>query len=224
MALVRNALAKHGAAFFAHDQTDGKGQRGKKWTTSPGENIILSVIFEPENLKPWQSFYLSASVAIACYDLFKYYAGHETSIKWPNDIYWRDRKAGGILIENIIQNDCLSWSIVGIGININQTVFHPDLPNPISLRQITGKSYNPVSLAKQLCLLMQTYYSKMLSEQATVIDHYNKCLYKLNESVRLRKQNVVFETILKGVSSSGKLTTIDSMEREFEFGEVEWIL
>jgi BirA family biotin operon repressor/biotin-[acetyl-CoA-carboxylase] ligase len=161
---------------------------------------------------------------VACYDLFKYYAGQETAIKWPNDIYWRDRKAGGILIENIIQNDCWSCSIVGIGLNINQTIFPPDLPNPISLKQITGNSYNPITLAKELCLLLQTNYTKMSTQQGTMFDDYNKCLYKLNQPVRLRRQNVVFETVLKGVSPSGKLKTKDTMEREFEHGEVEWIL
>jgi BirA family biotin operon repressor/biotin-[acetyl-CoA-carboxylase] ligase len=224
MAQVRKGNARHGTAYFAHSQTAGKGQRGNTWTSTERENLLLSVVIEPTHLNIQHTFRLSAAVALACYDFFKKYSGHETRIKWPNDIYWRDRKAGGILIENIIQNDWWSYSIVGVGININQTSFNPGLPNPISLKQITGESYNLVSLAKELCMFLQERYERLLFAKDAIIDDYIKCLYKLNESVRLRKKNIVFDTVLTGVTASGKLLTRDSVEREFDFGEVEWIL
>ena len=116
---VQAHLAGHGATWFAYNQTKGKGQRGNTWTTHPGQNIILTTVIEPIHLKLADQFILSAAVAVACYDFFSSYALDETSIKWPNDIYWKDRKAGGILIENILQGTDWKYAIVGIAININ---------------------------------------------------------------------------------------------------------
>ena len=94
--------------------------------------------------------------SLPAYDFFNFYAIDETSIKWPNDIYWRDRKAGGILIENILQGKKWKFAIVGIGININQTLFPASLPNPVSLKQITGKTFNVVELGKRALQLFRT--------------------------------------------------------------------
>ena len=102
MAMVRTGLAKHGDGYFAKAQLQGKGQRGKTWQTEPGTNIILSLTMQPLSLPISRQFHFSAAIALAVRDFFDAYAGGDTTIKWPNDIYWRDRKAGGILIENII--------------------------------------------------------------------------------------------------------------------------
>ncbi|MBC7829846.1 MAG: biotin--[acetyl-CoA-carboxylase] ligase [Chitinophagaceae bacterium] len=222
MALAQKGLANHGSTYFAHNQTEGRGQRGKTWTTTTGENLILSVVLQPCKIKPAESFYLSAAMANACYDFFKKYAGPETSIKWPNDIYWRDRKAGGILIENIVRGELLAYSIIGIGMNINQTRFDESLPNPVSLKQITGNNHNPVQLAKDLCRFLETQYRKLESDPANIIDYYNLNLYKLNKSIKLKKKDLVFETILTAVSAKGKLITRNVNVQEFDFGEVEW--
>lgn len=224
MAQVQKGIANHGSAYFAHTQTAGKGQRGKSWTSNPRENLILSVVLQPHKIKPAESFYLSAAIANACYDFFKKYAGMETSIKWPNDIYWRDRKAGGILIENIIRGDFWSYAIVGIGININQIIFDENLHRTVSLKQITGSTYAPVELAKELCSFLEVHYRKLESDQNTIIDYYNNNLYKLHESIKLKKKDLVFETTLTAVSAAGKLITKDVIVREFDFGEVDWIL
>jgi BirA family biotin operon repressor/biotin-[acetyl-CoA-carboxylase] ligase len=224
MAQVQNGTANHGTAYFAWQQTAGKGQRGKTWTTETGKNLILSVILEPADLLSGDSFLLSAAVANACCDFFRNYAGDESKIKWPNDIYWRDRKTGGILIENIIRNHRLTYSIVGIGLNINQTAFSSELVNPVSLKQITGESYNPLYLAKELCIVLNTHYNRIQTARPGIIEHYNSNLYKLDSQVKLRKANTVFETTIKGVSSLGRLVTKDAVDREFNFGEVEWLL
>ncbi|MFA6609111.1 MAG: biotin--[acetyl-CoA-carboxylase] ligase, partial [Candidatus Paceibacterota bacterium] len=151
MDLLQANLAGHGAAFFAHQQTSGKGQRGKSWTTEPGQNIALSVIIDVSFLTITRQFPLSSMVAAASYDFFSNYAGDETRIKWPNDIYWRDRKAGGILIENLVRGNNWQGAVAGIGINLNQTGFQASVRNPVSLKQITGKQYNPVEMARELC-------------------------------------------------------------------------
>ena len=102
MAMVRNGLAKHGDGFFAMAQLQGKGQRGKTWQTEPGTNIICTLVMQPLTIALSQQFAFNTAVSLAVRDFFDGRTGGDTSIKWPNDIYWRDRKAGGILIENII--------------------------------------------------------------------------------------------------------------------------
>ena len=119
--------AQHGMAIFSHEQTAGKGQRGKNWVSEKDANIALSILLNPFPLSVPDQFKLSVSIAISTWDLFSKYAGDETRIKWPNDLYWRDRKAGGILIENIIKSSqsvvgSWQWSVIGIGINIKRQI------------------------------------------------------------------------------------------------------
>ena len=221
---------QHGMAFFAHEQTAGKGQRGKNWMSEKGSNIALSILLNPFPLSIPDQFKLSVCIAVSTWELFSKYAGDETQIKWPNDIYWRDRKAGGILIENIIQSSqsaigSWQWAVAGIGININQTVFDPALTNPVSLKQITGKNFQPIELAKELCAVSENNYQLLMAGNfETLFNKYQTHLYKKDEKVKFKKDNRVFETIIKGVSETGQLITQHSIEESFEFGEIEWII
>lgn len=219
---LQAGMATHGITWFAREQTAGKGQRGKSWLTSANQNIVLSTVIMPR-LPAARQFWLSATVALACYDFYKNYAGDETRIKWPNDLYWRDRKAGGILIENVFRGADWLYAVVGIGININQVQFDPSLPNPVSLKQITGKAFDAVELARELCQALELrYQSLMKSGIHAILEAYQKVLYKLHEPVTLKKGSILFETTIRGVSDSGRLLTKDVMEREFDFGEVEF--
>ena len=245
MAAARAGLAKHGDAFFAMEQVKGKGQREKGWVTEPGANIIMSVVLYPSTVQLQQQFLLSMAVALAAHDFFSCYGGDETKIKWPNDIYWRDRKAGGVLIENQISVvsssgflvPCLDfqpgtknsgtenwkYAIAGTGININQTIFPGNLLNPVSLKQITGKEWNVIELAKELCGCLQKRYDQLLSNY-DLLNDYNSCLYKQHETVGLKKGSRVFEAVIKSVNASGQLLVNTGIEEEFNFGEVEWVL
>jgi BirA family biotin operon repressor/biotin-[acetyl-CoA-carboxylase] ligase len=223
MTHIQHNMATHGSVFFAHQQTAGKGQHGKTWVTEGGQNIILSAIIDPNPLVIGQQFRLSVAVALGCYDFFSRYAGEETRIKWPNDIYWRDRKAGGILIENQIRSQQWQWAVAGMGININQTHFDSALINPVSLKQITGKTFEPVQLAKELCKDL-THRINMLFNTpfAILLEQYNECLFKRNESVHLKKQNTRFSCTILGVNETGELLIKDGPADSFVFGEVSW--
>lgn len=223
MGAIHTGMAKHGMAWFAKEQTAGRGQRGKNWTTEKGKNIALSLVLEPEVLQISNQFHLSAAVAVTCFEFVKAYAGDETKIKWPNDLYWRDRKAGGILIENIIQGKKWKWAVVGIGININQTSFDENLVNPVSLKQITGKELDNMELAKDLHELLLKNLAGV-NDTAILMKQYNEHLYKKNKPVIFKKDGVRFETVIKEVSPLGRLITVDAIEREFVFGDVEWVL
>ena len=224
LARIHEGLAQHGMAIFAHEQTAGKGQRGKQWVSVERDNIILSIIIKPLSLAVSQQFQLSVCTAVAVRDFFEKYAGENTKIKWPNDLYWKDRKAGGILIESVVKSTWADWSVVGIGININQAGFPPALVNPVSLKQITGKNFNPVELAKELCLSMDHYFQELTKNGLeNILPIYLEHFYKRDEKVKLKKGARVFEAIIKGVSPEGKLVVEHGIEEQFDLGEIQWI-
>ena len=156
MAQIKEGLAESGSCFRADYQTHGKGQHGRIWESSKGQNILCSYILELEkldDLKKWtptDQIGFSAAIALGIRAFFEAHTNGDTKIKRPNDIYWRDRKAGGILIENLLKGTAWTWTVIGIGININQTVFSPEAPNPVSLKQITGLDWDILSLQEAL--------------------------------------------------------------------------
>jgi len=224
MQLVHKGLAQHGSVWFAHEQTHGKGQVGRLWYTNPGENIIMSALLNTNELLVSTQFVLNMAIALAVYDFFNNYAVNETSIKWPNDLYWRDRKAGGILIQNIIKGMEWQWAIAGIGININQTEFDMKLNNPVSLKQITGRHYTPVTLAKELCVCIEKRFQQVKEDSNSILAAYNTVLYKKNEKVKLKKENAVFECFIKEVNINGQLVTLNGTEQTFNSTEVQWVI
>ncbi len=240
LARAHAGLAQHGEAIFAHEQVAGKGQMGKTWTSGKDENIILSIVANPHPLQLAQQFQLSAAVAVGVNDFFAKYAGDDTKIKWPNDLYWQDRKAGGILIESIVgkqesgvrsqelgvrpTSSQWKWAVIGIGININQTSFPDTLINPVSLKQITGKNFDVIDLAKELCTAINNRFAELLNGNfESIYEQYISHLYKRNETVKLKKDSRVFEATIKTVSTSGRLIVQHSIEEEFDFGEIEWV-
>lgn len=225
MRMVQAQLAGHGATWFAHFQNAGKGQRGKQWKAEAGQNIMMSCVIEPTAVSIDNQFILNVAVALACFDLFNKYAINKTSIKWPNDIYWGDRKAGGILIENLLKGEKWKYSIAGMGININQTLFPEALKNPVSLKQITGKTFNVVDLAKELCDCLENRWQQLSSKvYDELLSEYSNHLYKLNREATFKKENAVFNAIVKGVNKKGGLLIQTDTLSTIAYGSVEWVL
>jgi BirA family biotin operon repressor/biotin-[acetyl-CoA-carboxylase] ligase len=170
MAQIKEGLAESGSCFRADYQTQGKGQHGRVWESSKGQNILCSYILELEKLdalKKWaptDQIGFSAAIALGIRAFFDDHTNGDTKIKRPNDIYWRDRKAGGILIENLLKGKAWTWAVVGIGININQTVFSPEAPNPVSLKQITGLDWDILSLQEALSKALNKSIQNWLTE------------------------------------------------------------
>lgn len=227
MRQVQAQMAVHGATWFAWYQNAGKGQREKQWKAEPGLNLMMSCVIEPSCLTLENQFYLNVCVALACHQLVTSQVNFKTSVKWPNDIYWNDRKAGGILIENMVQGKEWKFAIVGIGLNVNQTVFPGSLRNAVSMKQITGKTFDAIDLAKQLCKnldarwrqLCAGYHEQLLSE-------YNAAMYKSGEKVRFKKGDQVFEATINGVNKSGELILATGEGRKITLvsGAIEWLL
>lgn len=227
IAALKAGMAAHGSAWFAYQQTKGKGQHGKVWQANAGENIILSFVVELTSLQLSYPFLLSAWVANGVYDFFKNYAGDETRIKWPNDLFWRDRKAGGILIEKIATKHLHSekhWAVVGIGININQTKFNISNPKPVSLRQITGKTFVPKLLATELLTNLNEQWPDLLNwKNADILKKYNSVLYKKEEKITLKKDAAIFNCRLLSVNHLGELLVDGLVTDTIQHGSVEWV-
>ena len=134
---------------YALEQTAGRGQRGNSWESEPGKNLTASVAMVPEGVEAARQFVISEAVALAVVDLLAD-CGVEAKVKWPNDIYAGDKKICGILIEHSLMGHTITRTIAGIGINVNQETFVSDAPNPVSLRQLTGKEYSIAEMARLL--------------------------------------------------------------------------
>lgn len=225
MGLIHAGLAQHGSAVLAYHQTAGKGQRGKNWDSAAGESLNFSIVLNPEFLNPVKGFELLASIAVTVQKRLELYIGDETTIKWPNDLYWRDRKAGGILIESVINGNNWRWCVAGIGLNIKQTSFPAFLPNPVSFKQITGKDFSVNQLAIELRTdILEAMEHLQQNGFVDFFNSYNQKLYKKNCPVQLKQENRKFETVIQGVNNQGQLITGINSERVFDFGHIEWLL
>ncbi|MBQ2074888.1 MAG: biotin--[Muribaculaceae bacterium] len=136
--IKRNAqILPTGTVIIAVRQTAGRGQKGNSWEAEPGKNVTLSLLVKRPNVEVKEQFAISEAVSLAIVDELENYASG-FKIKWPNDIYYGNRKIGGILIEHTLDAKGIEYTIAGVGLNINQQVFVSGAPNPVSLFQITG--------------------------------------------------------------------------------------
>lgn len=246
IAQINEGLAKDGMAWFSNHQTAGKGQRGKVWESNPDENIALTMVFEPPQVFVNQPFLFNALISLAVRSFLEKTinfssiqnqgkenetkikaspldSNEKVYIKWPNDLWICDRKAGGILIENKYRGQVWLWTVIGVGINVNQTRFSNQLKNAVSLKQLTYKEFNPEELAKQLHQVVSDFIDQIEPNKVEqILNDYNNFLFKKGEKVRLKKGSAVFETTIIGVNKQGILNTQDTIERGFQFGEVEW--
>jgi len=231
MAKLHAGMLEHGTALLALEQTSGKGQRGKQWISAAAENITMSTVFSLQHSLSSSSltkvesfpFLLSASVALSCYDFIKAFAGTDISIKWPNDIYLGDRKAGGILIENIIRSGMWLWCVAGTGINVNQTDFGALNRPAASIAQVSGEKYDVLVLARRLHTHLAARFGDLdRLEPELIMASYNQALYKRNKVVHLRSKNILFSTTIREVNMGGQLITEDTLPRTFDVGEVEF--
>ncbi|MDE5793417.1 MAG: biotin--[acetyl-CoA-carboxylase] ligase [Muribaculaceae bacterium] len=154
----------------AYSQTAGQGQRGNSWEAEPGKNLTFSIFYRPLGLPPMAQFAMSEAVALAVVDFL---VGHgvEAKVKWPNDIYVGDNKICGILIRHSIMGAYVSYSVIGVGIDVNQTQFLSDAPNPVSMKQITGKTYDLALLEKEIAEIMEGRLNLIQTEAGRLALH-----------------------------------------------------
>jgi BirA family transcriptional regulator, biotin operon repressor / biotin---[acetyl-CoA-carboxylase] ligase len=224
--LVLSKAAEHGTVVLAQHQKMGKGQQGNSWESEFGKNLLMSIILFPDFLPATKQFYLSKIASLALANFVKSEKA-EVSIKWPNDIYVGNSKLAGILIENSIKANHLDSSIIGIGLNLNQERFVSDAPNPVSLKQITGKDYKIEDVALKIWELLSFWFENLQSRSFSEIDliYFNQ-LFRANEWALFAKQGIQFEARITGIGDFGQLILEkrNGVSSEYMFKEVEFVI
>lgn len=205
-------------------QTAGKGCGSNSWEAERGKNLLFSVLIHPKSMQAKSQFIITQVVSVAlCKTLEGETKGGNTaiSIKWPNDIYVGDKKICGVLIENRLQGRMIKDSIIGIGLNVNQEVFVSDAPNPVSIKQLTGKDTDREELlAAFLRQLNET------AKSTTIITDYKARLYRRQGKHLFMTNNTVFEASIVDVIDDGRLMLEDEkgVAHLFRFKEVSFII
>jgi BirA family biotin operon repressor/biotin-[acetyl-CoA-carboxylase] ligase len=215
-----------GTIVITADQTAGRGQRGNTWEALPGQNITCSIILKPEFLNATEQFKLNIAISLGIYDFLSKYLPENLKIKWPNDIYIGDRKIGGVLIENTLSGNRIAYSIIGIGLNINQLSFEDAHSRAISLRLATQNidEFDIRNLIEELCVSIEKYYFQLKnglhSEQKKA---YLEILYRYQEKHFFRKNEEKFLGKIVGVAPTGHLMIEANDKVEyFDFKEVSF--
>ncbi len=224
---ARDRRYRHGDIICAERQTAGRGQRGHTWVSPEGENLTFTLVVEPRFLAADRQFLLLETLALALCDTFADF-GIDTRIKWTNDIYHGDRKLVGILIEHFYAGATLSRTIAGIGINVNQTLFDPALPNPVSMRQIAGSPFDRDAVLEAFARRFGERYAVLERDDAATLDaDYRARLYRLGAPQRFSTPDgTLFTAVIEGVCRGGELQLrhTDGTLRTYRFKEVEFVI
>lgn len=209
----------------AEYQTGGKGQRGNSWESERGKNLLFTISCRPTFLPARQQFLLSQAIALSVFDTFRRFV-RRFSIKWPNDIYWRDRKVGGILIENDLAGEYIAQSIIGVGLNINQTEFRSDAPNPASILQVCGMHCKRRHVLEHILKHFEAYYRLLQQGKMGVVrEHYREALFRKSGFHTYRDEQGEFSARLHHVEDDGHLILEDSTGRlrTYAFKELTYV-
>lgn len=222
--LIQQNECFEGLCIRTDFQSKGKGQHGNQWESEPDTNLTFSIALCPDFLPPVEQFVLSQLVAVAIKKVLDRYTA-DIAVKWPNDIYWQEKKLGGILIENSLLGSQIEFSIIGIGLNINQREFRSDAPNPVSLYQILGKEVDVELLFSQLLDSVFEYYRALSGGAADEIrKEYSNTLYRREGLHPFADEKGKFRARIESVSPDGRinLVTESDEKRSYYFKEVSF--
>lgn len=224
---IRGSRYTAGSVVVAERQSAGRGQRGNSWSSEPASNLTFSVLLEPGGLPATLQFYISKIVTLAIGDALTT-EGIATKIKWPNDIYAGDKKIAGILIENDLRGSGITRSVAGIGLNVNQTVFDPSLPNPVSMKCLTGKEADRARILLSIYENLRGYYAALAGGELEKIDTlYADRLYRFGVAARYAEPGGrAFAGKITGVEPGGELIIEHDSGgiKKYLFKEVEFII
>ena len=199
------------AFIYAGYQTAGRGQTGNSWESEEGKNLLCSILLPPnKNL-----YFLNIAVGVAIYRTISELGISELGIKWPNDIYWKDKKLAGILLENAIIGNEVKYTIAGIGLNVNQMEFVSDAPNPVSLKQITGREY---AIDQMMQDLLEAVYAVLNEPEEAIWAEYKTHLYRREGYWPYEDQNGSFEARIEDVLPTGEIVLCDKNGQSHQYG------
>jgi BirA family biotin operon repressor/biotin-[acetyl-CoA-carboxylase] ligase len=220
--MLRKESLSEGFVVCTDFQDAGKGQAGNSWESESGKNLLFSMVFYPRRIPLDQLFLISQLVSLGIKKTLDKYATGIT-VKWPNDIYWNDKKICGILIENSLQANNVR-TVVGIGLNVNQIKFVSDAPNPASLRQITGKSTSRKTLLNKIVDNVLDLYNEQ--DSTKIRREYANALYRKDGFHTFVAEGDFFEAKIVSVHPDGQLEleTTTGEHKGFYFKEVQFVM
>lgn len=226
--IKNGANLAEGFVVVARNQYEGKGLDKNKWESAPGMNLILSAYLKPNFIAAQDQFLLNKLVSLSVLDFINSISAKTSNkIKWPNDIYINDQKVSGILINNTIGGSEIMYSVIGVGININQVAFESDAPNPVSLKQIQNLDLNLDKCLNSFLIFFNRRYMQLRNREIQKIDEdYLKSLYRINEQHLFDHQNQTIKARVIGLGEFGKLklVTEDNVTIECDMKEIKFTI
>lgn len=221
--LLKREDIQEGTVVISSKQLKGRGQRGNEWESEPNKNLTCSVVLRPKFLQASEQFDLNIITSLAIVKTLRPILGTETKIKWPNDIYVRDKKIAGILIENSLRGVSIEHSVIGIGLNVNQIKFN--YPIATSLANVTNQEHDIFNLAETILQNLENSYLKMKSlKKNELSQEYHSLLYKRNLTSLFKDSGGIFSGRITKVNQSGQLLIqTDEGSKAFDFKEVEFL-
>ena len=217
--LVSKSKPIEGTVISTFNQTKGRGQIGSKWNSQANKNITISFILYPNFLPIQKQFLLNCVASLATQELITKYIQKQVNVKWPNDIYINNGKVAGILIQNTLANKTINAAVIGIGLNVNQSTFSPDLPNPTSLKLESKRDYNLNELIDNLCFFLEKRYLQLKhGDYEKLKADYLSALYLYQKEAQFtRPDGQEFTGKIRGISAIGKLE-VESAQGLESFG------
>jgi BirA family biotin operon repressor/biotin-[acetyl-CoA-carboxylase] ligase len=221
--MIREKQLPEGFVVFTDFQTAGKGQPGNSWESEDAKNLLFSIVLHPLHVPMDELFLLSQLVSIAIKKMLDQYVDNIT-VKWPNDIYWKDKKLAGILIENSLQGNKIKTVVIGVGLNVNQKDFISDAPNPVSLLQIKGKILDRKLLLNKICENILDLYKEL--NVIRIRFAYSEALYRNEDYHTFNADNESFQAKIIEVHPDGKLEleTLNGERKGYYFKEVSFVI
>lgn len=221
--LARKNQLEEGFMIHTDFQLAGKGQAGNSWESEIAQNLLFSILFYPHHVAIEAQFILSQLVSVAIKKVLDRYCS-DITVKWPNDIYWKDKKLAGILIESSLQGAKISSMVIGVGLNVNQIRFLSDAPNPVSLRQITREEIDRPTLLAEIYQEIMVHYLDF--DTPHIREEYARSLYRKDALHLFNDGLSTFAATLKGVEPDGRLLleTTQNELRSFYFKEIAFVI
>ncbi|MDA1120974.1 MAG: biotin--[acetyl-CoA-carboxylase] ligase [Bacteroidetes bacterium] len=219
--MIQLGNVAEGALVYTDNQSNGRGQRGNIWESEPGMNLTFSLVLRPNFMDIKDQFNLNIMASVAITRMLKKEISGGVTVKWPNDIYVRDFKIAGILIENSVRSRKIEHSIVGIGLNVNQHKFKT--PKATSMKELTLKHYDLLEVLEKTAIHLEKAYLDLRDSQSLIKMEYLNNMYWMEEP-HLFKDSEVFIGRIKGIDPQGKLL-VQRGDQEFAYDikEVEFL-
>lgn len=215
-----------GSVIITNNQVKGRGHGSNVWESEANKNLTFSLLLNPRFVEASEMFLISKVISLGIITYLNSLK-NEFTIKWPNDIYWNDKKIGGILIENQLLGSRINYSIIGIGLNVNQKKFLSKAPNPISLYQIFNKSFKLDVLLNNLLNSIHIWYKNLEAGKFDLINKtYFDLLYRNGGYFQYKTDTELFKARIECVEDDGllKLRTYEGEIKSFYFKEVAFVI